>query len=323
MNINTIESLNYYSFPISEEQKKSLDAVFNSIKSSDMIELVIKLRPDASPRTLLIDPNVRVKFEKILEHFRDHYDFDEIDLLVHLKRLKRVLHHDHNIKEFIEFLKKKKMLETFRVWSPDSDIKFGGFKFTDLLNTIVVASLTYSDFIEDTEEFLLDAKKVLLDAEEKLLLEALENDINIEPLLDKYPEECVKNALRAAFNSINSLGMLKFLTNLDCNSPEAHNNEDVCQMLFCIHDGFSLHSGDSVFPCMEELSYLLKYHHCIKEFIGYLKETENLGTLRNLSPSSAIQIRDLNIVVSLGLAYSDIIKDKEQFLLDVKKKLSV
>jgi hypothetical protein len=42
-----------------------------------------------------------------------------------------------------------------------------------------VASLTYSDFIEDTEEFLLDAKKVLLDTEEKLLLEALENDINI------------------------------------------------------------------------------------------------------------------------------------------------
>jgi hypothetical protein len=122
--------------------------------------------------------------------------------------------------------------------------------------------------------------------------------------------------------------MLDFLTKLDCNSPEAHNNEDVCRMLFCIHDGFSLHSGDSVFPCMEELSYLLKYHHCIKEFIGYLKETEILGTFRDSPPSSPILFKGhdftntLNTIVTSGLTYS-VIDNPEQFLLDVKKKLSV
>ena len=158
MNINNFESLNYYNFPISEEYKKKLENVFNSIKSLDMIEFLITLDPD-NIRIWCDDANVKKVVKKIRE---DHDDYDDIDILVCIRKLSKLLKYDHNIKEFIQFLKEENMLGIFRVWELTSDIKLDGSIFTDILYDIVEDSLTYSEFIEDTEQFLLTAKEKVL-----------------------------------------------------------------------------------------------------------------------------------------------------------------
>ena len=196
----------------------------------------------------------------------------------------------------------------------------------NLVNSLVVkAKLIYNNFIGDN----YTKDKVTIE----FLLEAEENDI-IEPLLDNYIVKWARNDLSPAFDSIKSLGMIEFLTKFDCNSldrysPDLHNNVDVCRMLKRIHDDFPFYSEDSVFLCMKELSYHLKYHHSIKEFIEYLKQKGILGIFRDSPPSSAILLigynftNILNTIEESGLTYRNIIENPKQFLLDVKNNLSV
>ena len=160
MNTNAFEPLNYYSFPISEERKKSLETVFNSIISLDMIEFLITL-DTYNIRIWCDDVNVKKVVKKICE---DHDDYDDIDIQSCFIKLSKLLKYDHSIKEFIQFLKKKNTLDIFKNWSQSSDILITvhRFRFTDILSDIAMGGLTYSDNIEDTEQFLLDAKEKVL-----------------------------------------------------------------------------------------------------------------------------------------------------------------
>lgn len=146
----------------------------------------------------------------------------------------------------------------------------------------------------------------------------------------KYSESSI-DIINMAFNSVSSLELIEYLTLFEPDPKTGFmwcENLVIKKILDKVNSDWDGHSGASLGFSVRELSTLLKYNHCVNEFIEYLNKSNMLNVFKNYTPpldnyeneSDEFVEKLFGQIKKLNFNY--VIDDYSQFLLNVKNKLN-